>query len=81
VKYKWTPKAKSSTGSLTLNLTEASEAALSGAVSSGSFSPLTFSGQAKESFTGGANCGKAEGKKKPKPVKKATFSGAGVAYE
>ena len=80
-KYKWTPKTKSSTGTLSLPLTETAGAALSGEVGAGSYSPLTLSGTATESYTGGATCGQAVGKKAAKAVKTGTFSGSAVNFE
>jgi YVTN family beta-propeller protein len=74
-KYKWTPKAKASTGTLSMPLTEAPDIAFSGEVTSGSYAPLTLSGTATESFTGGATCGEKVGNKATKAVKKGTFSG------
>ncbi len=81
--YKWTPKAKPSkaTGTLGMLLTETPAVALSGAVTAGSYSPLTLSGTATESFTGGATCGEKVGKKAAKPVKAGTFSGSAVSFE
>lgn len=73
-KYKWTPKAKPSAGTLTVQLTETSAAALSAEVASGPYSPLTLAGKLTEAFAGGATCGQAVGKKAAKPVKKGTFS-------
>ena len=62
-KYKWTPKAKASTGTLSMPLTETPEIAFSGEVTSGSYAPLTLTGTATESYTGGATCGEKVGKK------------------
>lgn len=75
-KFKWTPKTKpsSGTGTLGLALTETPDAAFSGAVSSGAYSPLTFSGGVSLTFTGGSTCGVPPlGKTKPKPVKTGTL--------
>jgi hypothetical protein len=72
-KYKWTPKAKASTGTLSLPLSETPGIALSGEVTTGSYSPLTLSGTATESFTGAATCG-------TKAVKRGTFSGSAVNF-
>jgi Bacterial Ig domain len=82
-KFKWSPKTKpaTSTGTLGMLLTETPSVALSGSVSAGPHSPLTFSGKTSEMLTGGSTCGVAEGKKKAKPVKKGTFTGATVAFE
>jgi alpha-tubulin suppressor-like RCC1 family protein len=81
--YKWTPKATPSkaTGTLGMLLTETPGVALSGAVTAGSYSPLTLSGTATESFTGGAACGEKVGRKAAKPVKTGTFSGSAVGFE
>jgi hypothetical protein len=73
-KYKWTPKAKGSTGTLSLLLTETPGVAFSGEVTSGSYSPLTLLGTATESYTGAATCG-------AKKVKKGTFTGSAVNFE
>jgi len=56
-KFKWTPKAKPSTGALGLPLTETAGVALSGALASGPYSPLSLSGSVSETFTGGSTCG------------------------
>jgi YVTN family beta-propeller protein len=74
-KYKWTPKANDSTGTLSMPLTETPEIAFSADVTSGSYSRLTLTGTAMESYTGGATCGGKVGKKAAKAVKKGTFSG------
>jgi hypothetical protein len=78
--YKWAPKAKPSTGTLSMLLTEAPGSALSGELALGSYSPLTFSGAATESYTGGATCGQPVGKKPAKPVKKGTFAGSVLSF-
>jgi hypothetical protein len=78
--YKWTPKTKSSTGTLSLPLTE-TEVALSGAIATGPYSPLTLSGTASEKYTGGMTCGEKVGKKAAKAVKKGTFTGSAVDFE
>jgi hypothetical protein len=67
-KYKWTPKAKSSTGTLGLTLTEMTGAPFSGEITSGSFAPRTLSGYVSESYAGAASCS-------TKKVKGGTFSG------
>jgi YVTN family beta-propeller protein len=74
-KYKWTPKAKASTGTLSMPLTETPEIAFSADVTGGSYSPMTLAGTATESYTGGATCDEKAGKKAAKAVKKGTFSG------
>ena len=73
-KYKWTPSAKASKGTLDMLLTETPGVAFSGEVTSGSYSPLTFSGSATESYSGAATCS-------AKAVKKGTFSGSAVNFE
>jgi hypothetical protein len=73
-KYKWTPKAKGSTGTLNMLLTETPGVGFAGEVTSGSYAPLTLSGTATESYTGAATCG-------AKKVKKGTFSGSAVNFE
>jgi hypothetical protein len=73
-KYKWTPKAKPSKGTLSLLLTEMPGAAFSGEVASGSHSPLKFSGTVSESYTGAATCS-------AKAVKNGTFTGSVVRFE
>jgi hypothetical protein len=82
-KYQWTPKAKpsSATGLLSLVLSEAPSVAFSGETTAGSFSPLTFSGTATESYEGGPTCGVPNGKKAAKAVKKGTFTGTTVSFE
>jgi hypothetical protein len=74
-KLKWTPKAKpaTSTGTLAMLLSEEPSVAFSGEITAGSFSPLTFSGDTSETFTGGTTCG-------TKAVKKGTFTGTTVAF-
>jgi YVTN family beta-propeller protein len=78
-RYTWTPKAKVSTGALSLPLTETPNVPVSAEVTSGSYSPLTLTGTATESYTDGATCGQKEGKKAAKAVKKGTFSGSAVS--
>ena len=73
-KYKWTPKAKASTGTLSLLLTTTPGVAFSGGVTAGSYRPLTFSGTVSERYTGAATCGATT-------VKKGTFSGSPVSFE
>ena len=74
MKYKWAPKAKASKGKLKMVLTEVPGVAFSGEVTSGSYSPLTFSGTATESYNGGATCGASK-------VKKGKFSGSAVHFD
>ncbi len=80
---KWTPKAKPSTatGTLEMLLTETPSVALSGALTAGPFSPLTLAGKTSMTFTGGPTCGVPVGKKPAKAVKKGTFTGTTVAFE
>jgi hypothetical protein len=80
-KFNWTPTAKPSKGTLSWPLTETSGVALSGALSSGTYSPLPLSGVVSEKFAGGSTCGVPEGKKKAEPVKKGSFEGSAVAFE
>jgi hypothetical protein len=74
--YKWTPKAKpspgTSTGALSLALSDTPGTAFSGEVVSGPESSLALAGMATESFSGA--CG-------AKAVKKGTFSGTAVSFE
>jgi hypothetical protein len=79
-KYNWTPKAKVSTGALSMPLTETPDIAFSGEVTTGSYAPLTLTGFATESYTGGATCVEKAGKKAAKAVKKGTFSGSAVHF-
>jgi YVTN family beta-propeller protein len=71
--YAWTPKAKASKGTLSLLLTEIPGVAFSGEVATGSYSPLTLSGTATESYTGAATCA-------TKKVTKGTFTGSAVTF-
>ena len=80
-RYKWSPKAKASTGTLSMPLTETPDIAFSGEVTSGSYAPLTLTGFVTESFAGGAACGERVGAKAAKAVKKGTFSQAAVSFE
>jgi hypothetical protein len=82
-KFKWTPKAKPSTatGPLNLVLSETPSVAFSGETTAGSFSPLTLSGAATETYEGGPHCGAPKGEKAAKAVKKGTFTGATVRFE
>jgi hypothetical protein len=79
-KYTWTPKAKASKGTLSMLLTELPGTAFSGEVTSGPYSPLTFSGTATESYTNAAKCGEKVGKKAGTAVKKGTFSGSAIEF-
>ncbi len=82
-KYKWTPKAKpaTSTGPLSLVLSETPSVAFSGEVTAGPFSPLKLSGAVSETYEGGQTCGQSVGGKKAKAVKKGSFTGTTVAFE
>ena len=62
-------------------LSEAPSVAFSGETTAGSFSPLTFSGTATESYEGGPTCGVPNGRKAAKAVKKGTFAGTTVSFE
>jgi YVTN family beta-propeller protein len=73
-KYKWTPKTKSSTGTLALPLTETAEVSISGAVARGPYSPLTLLGTASETYRGAAACS-------TKKVKKGMFTGSAANFE
>ncbi len=80
-KYKWTPTAKPSKGTLSMPLTETPDIAFSGQLMTGSYSPLTLTGATTESYSGGATCGGKVGKKAAKAVKKGTFRGSAVSFE
>jgi YVTN family beta-propeller protein len=81
-KFKWTPKAKASTGRLLTALFEGETVGMFGEVLSGSYSPLTFSSEEMiEVFSGGGQCGEPHGKKAAKAVKKGTFEGATVSFD
>jgi alpha-tubulin suppressor-like RCC1 family protein len=71
-KYKWTPKAKPSAGTLSMLLTEAPGAAFSGELTTGSYSPLAVLGTVTEGYT--ATC-------IAKVVKKGKFSGSVVNFD
>lgn len=75
-KYKWVPKAKTSKGTLSFPLSETAGSAFSGALTSGSYSPLTLSGSVTESYAGAGTCGEAGN-----TVKDGTFSGSSVSFE
>jgi alpha-tubulin suppressor-like RCC1 family protein len=82
-KYAWTPKpkkAKAPEGTLSMSLTETPSIAFSGEVTTGAYSPLTLTGTATESYTGGVTCGEQVGNKAAKAVKKGTFSGSAVSF-
>ncbi len=73
--YRWTPSARSSTGTLSMPLTQTPNIAFSADVTRGSYAPLTLTGTATEGYTGAAKCGIKVGKKAAKSVKKGTFTG------
>jgi hypothetical protein len=82
-KYAWTPKpkkAKAPEGTLSMSLAETPSIAFSGEVTTGAYSPLTLTGTATESYTGGVTCGEKVGKRAAKAVKKGTFSGSAVSF-
>jgi hypothetical protein len=82
--YKWTPNTKSSTGTLSMPLTQTPGIAFLGEVTRGTFdfnSALTFSGTVSESYTGAAACGETVGGRAAKAVKKGTVSGSAVNVE
>jgi hypothetical protein len=79
--FRWAPEAKPSKGTLGLPLTETAGVALSGAVASGTYSPLSLSGTVSEKFIDGTKCGVAEGKKAARVVKKGTFEGSAVSFD
>jgi hypothetical protein len=75
---KWSPKELGrSRGTLVVPITEAGSVTVTGTLEGGPFGgpePIT-GGEVWESFAGGPSCGVAEGKKKARPVKNASFSG------
>jgi hypothetical protein len=75
----WLPKRRGdkATGTLSLPITEAPGAILSGEVETGPFPPAILAGAVSQTFTGAANCG-ATGKKGIKPIRKASFTGSAV---
>jgi alpha-tubulin suppressor-like RCC1 family protein len=74
-RYKWVPKAKASTGMLSLFLSETPGVALSGELTARTmYAPRWLSGTVTESYTGAASCG-------AKKVKKGAFTGAAVSFE
>ncbi len=78
---KWAPhELGSSQGTLVVPITEASAAPLSGALEGGPFAgpePI-IGGWISEAFSGGYDCGQAEGKRSAKPVKSGSFTGTAV---
>jgi len=81
IKYKWTPKAKASSGTLAMPLTETPATAFFGEVTLGSYSPLMLSGTAREGYSGGVTCGEKIGKSPIRAVTKGTFEGSAVSFE
>ncbi len=80
-KYVWTPKAKGSTGTLSMPfLTETPGISFSGEAATGSYSPLTFTGTATQSYADAATCGLPGKLGAVKPVKKGTLSGSAVNF-
>jgi hypothetical protein len=78
---KWSPtEAGKSTGTFLIPLTEVPGETLTGTLQGGALpSPTSFSASSlSESFTGGATCGVASGKKKAKAVKSGTFATSAV---
>lgn len=78
---KWAPKGlANSQGALIMPLTEVPGVPLEGKLEGGTLTePLAItSGTVSESYTGGASCGMASGKKKAKAVTKGTFFGSAV---
>jgi YVTN family beta-propeller protein len=80
-KYKWTPKAKTSTGTLSMPLTEAPDVTFAPEVTSGPYAPLTLTGFVTESFTDGPTCGLKVSKQPAKPRRIGTFSQSAVSSE
>ena len=78
-KYVWTPKTKASKGTLSTLLTETPDIAFSSEVTTGSYAPLTLTGFATESYTGGPTCGEKVTFKPVKAVKNGTFSQPAVS--
>jgi hypothetical protein len=73
---KWSPKGQgNSLGSFAMPLSEQA-VALGGLVEQGPFAEAAISGSVTQSYTGGATCGVAEGKKKAKKVDKGTLTGS-----
>lgn len=72
-KYKWTPRARPSTGTLSLPLTEAPGIVFSGEVTTGPYSPVTFTATVTEHYGSEEGCAR--------PITKGTFSGSAVRFE
>lgn len=76
---KWSPKGQgNSMGTFSMALTEVPGVSLGGTLSSGPFSGDNIAGTVSQTFTGGATCGAAHGKKPAKKVSKGTFTGSAV---
>jgi len=76
---KWSPSGQgNSMGTFSMPLTEVPGVSLGGTLASGPFSGGSIAGTVSQTFTGGATCGVAEGKKKAKKVNKGTFTGSAV---
>ena len=73
-KYAWLPKAKGSTGTVSFPLTSTAASPQSGAITSGTYAPLTFAGTVSEVFTGAATCA-------TKAVVAAKFTGSAVSFK
>ncbi len=70
--------AGNSHGTFSMPLTESPGISIGGTLSGGPFEGMSVSGTVSQTFTGGATCGVAEGKKKAKAVKSGTFTGSAV---
>jgi len=79
-KYAWSPKTKSTTGTLSLPLTETAGIAFSSELETGPYSLSTLSGTVSESYTNAATCGVPQ-EGIIKPVTKGTFTGSAIAFE
>ncbi len=79
ITVKWSPEGGSSTGTLSIPLSEVPGFGLTGSLAGGALTeqqPIAAS--VYESFTGGPGCAVSTGKKKAKAVKAGTISAAGV---
>ncbi|HYM54027.1 MAG TPA: hypothetical protein VES97_01590 [Solirubrobacteraceae bacterium] len=76
---KWSPTGGgNSMGTFSMPLTEVPGVSLGGTLASGPFSGDSIAGTVSQTFTGGATCGVAEGKKKAKKGNKGAFTGSAV---
>lgn len=76
---KWSPRGQgNSMGTFSMPLTEVPGVSLGGTLASGPFSGGSIAGTVSQTFTGGATCGVAHGKKPPKKLSKGTFTGSAV---